>query len=265
VLSAPGPVVELNGGAVSIGGRPVLRRVDLSVLAGEFVTVLGPNGSGKSTLVRALIGLRPLSRGQLALFGTPFPEFHDWHRIGFVPQRGGATSGVPASVWEVVASGRLSRRRTWRPLGRADRAAIEEALEAVDLADRGQDGISTLSGGQQQRALIARALAGEPDVLFLDEPNAGVDLAHQDSMARILGRLSDAGATVVLVAHELGPLHEHLYRAIVMADGRIQYDGPPPTQSSGPADHTHHHGQPGTHDHVPHIGLSLDSDGRDSR
>ena len=259
------PVVQITGGDVAIAGRPILRGIDLTVEPGEWLVVLGANGSGKSTLTRAMLGLRPLTGGEARLFGTPVAKFRDWHRVGFVPQRGGATSGVPASVWEIVATGRLSRRRAWRPLGRTDRAAIEAALEAVDLAERAQDGISTLSGGQQQRALIARALASEPDVLFLDEPNAGVDLAHQESMARILGRLSDAGATVVLVAHELGPLHEHLDRAIVMADGRIQYDGPPPTLPSGPADQTHHHGQPGTHDHVPHIGLSLDSEGRSSR
>ena len=256
------PVVQITAGDVAIAGRPILRGIDLSVEVGEWLVVLGANGSGKSTLTRAMLGLRPLTGGEARLFGTPVSKFRDWHRIGFVPQRGGATSGVPASVWEIVASGRLSRRSWFRPLLKADRAAIGAALEAVDLADRAHDGIATLSGGQQQRALIARALAGEPEALFLDEPNAGVDLAHQESMARILGRLSDAGATVVLVAHELGPLQEHLDRAVVMADGRIQYDGPPPATA---ADHAHHHGRPGHHDHVPHIGLSLDSEGRDPR
>jgi zinc transport system ATP-binding protein len=256
------PVVQITGGDVAIAGRPILRGIDLSVEAGEWLVVLGANGSGKSTLTRAMLGLRPLTGGEARLFGIPVAKFRDWHRIGFVPQRGGATSGVPASVWEIVASGRLSRRRVWRPLGRADRVAIDAALEAVDLADRAHDGIATLSGGQQQRALIARALAGEPEALFLDDPNAGVDLEHQVSMARILRRLSDAGATVVLVAHELGPLQEHLDRAVVMADGRIQYDGPP---LAPPDDHAHHHGRSGTHDHVPHIDLSLDSDGRPGR
>lgn len=256
------PVVQISSGDVALAGRPILRDIDLTVEPGEWLVVLGANGSGKSTLTRAMLGLRPLTSGEARLFGTPVTKFRDWHRIGFVPQRGGATSGVPASVWEIVASGRLSRRTVWRPLGRADRSAIDAALEAVDLAERAHDGIATLSGGQQQRALIARALAGEPEALFLDEPNAGVDLAHQESMARILGRLSDAGATVVLVAHELGPLAEHLDRAVVMADGRIQYDGPPPAEG---ADHGHHHGRPASHDHVPHIAIDLDSGGRPAR
>ncbi len=219
--------IELTDGAVAIGGRPVLRGIDLTVPAGQFLTVLGANGSGKSTLVRAVTGLRPLTRGSLQLFGTPFDRFTDWARIGFVPQRVGAASGVPSSVWEVVASGRLSRRRLLRPLSRADRAAIEDALEVVGLTDRARDGAANLSGGQQQRVLIARALAGEPDLFFLDEPTAGVDHHHQQSLADTLAIMHRRGATIVLVAHELGPLAPLVDRAIVMRDGRIGYDGPP--------------------------------------
>src|SRR4051812_45706634 len=112
------PPVQLDDGAVAIGGRPVLRGIDLEVPSGQFLALMGANGSGKSTLVRALTGLRPLASGRLALFGTPIDRFQEWSRIGFVPQRGGATSGVPASVWELVASGRLTHRRLFRPLSR---------------------------------------------------------------------------------------------------------------------------------------------------
>ncbi|HRK46571.1 MAG TPA: ATP-binding cassette domain-containing protein, partial [Nocardioides sp.] len=118
--------VRLTDGAVAIGGRPVLRAVDLTVESGQFVALMGANGSGKSTLVRALTGLLPLTVGRLELFGTPLEEFTDWRRVGFVPQRSGAASGVPASVWEVVASGRLTHRKLFRPLSRAHRAAIDE-------------------------------------------------------------------------------------------------------------------------------------------
>src|SRR5690606_19467128 len=150
------------------------------------VALMGANGSGKSTLVRALTGLREASHGSVELFGTPLGRFHDWHRVGFVPQRATAAGGVPASVWEVVASGRLTRRRLLRPLGRAGRRAIEDALEVVGLGARRHDGISQLSGGQQQRALIARALAGEPELFVLDEPTAGVDLPNQHALAGAL-------------------------------------------------------------------------------
>ena len=258
-------VIELSQGAVAIAGRPILRGIDLTVTSGEFVALMGANGSGKSTLVRALTGLLPLAAGSLTLFGTPFDDFHDWQRVGFVPQRGGAGSGVPASVWEVVASGRLTRRRLLRPLGRADRAAIAEALEVVGLSHRARDGVSMLSGGQQQRVLIARALAGEPELFFLDEPTAGVDLPNQQVLADTLETLSDRGATIVLVAHELGPMAPLIDRAVVMRDGRVAYDGPPLASDEVATAHLdghhHHHAEPDHHDHAPHVSSPLE-DGR---
>jgi zinc transport system ATP-binding protein len=262
--------VRLEDGTVAIGGRPVLRGIDLVVESGEFLALMGANGSGKSTLVRALTRLRPLTSGRLELFGTPSGSFEEWRRIGFVPQRATAASGVPASVWELVASGRLPRRRLLRPLSRSDRAAVVDALDVVGLAHRARDGVSTLSGGQQQRVLIARALAGEPELFFLDEPTAGVDLPHQQALAEALGRLKARGATIVLVAHELGPLTELVDRAVVMRDGRIAYDGPALADHEvhqpefGEA-HTHHHLRDRDvtrrHDHAPHVGSPLDPPG----
>ena len=265
--------VRLRDGAVAIGGRPVLRGIHLTVETGEFVALMGANGSGKSTLVRALTGLRPLATGTLELFDTPFGAFSDWHRIGFVPQRSGATGGVPASVWEVVASGRLTRRRLLRPLSRADRAAIDDAIAVVGLEDLARTGVAQLSGGQQQRVLIARALAGEPELFFLDEPAAGVDLPNQLALADSLSRLKHRGATIVLVAHELGPLADLVDRAVVMRDGRVAYDGAPLADHEvhhpdfGEAHSHHHHASDhrSRHDHVPSVVSPLDGPGREKR
>ncbi len=261
-----GPAVEITGGAVAIGGRPVLRGIDLAVENGDFVALMGANGSGKSTLVRALVGLRPLTAGEVRLFGTPLDHFDAWQRIGYVPQRATAGAGVPASVWEVVASGRLTRRRLLHPLTRTDRAVITDALETVGLLDRRRDAVSHLSGGQQQRVLIARALAGEPELFFLDEPTAGVDLPSQQALAATLAHLKERGATVVLVAHELGPLAPLVDRAVVMRDGRAAYDGPPLQDHevhqpwfAEPHTHHHHHEGPAVHrDHAPPITSPLD-------
>ncbi|MCD4527203.1 metal ABC transporter ATP-binding protein [Nocardioides sp. cx-173] len=265
-MTAPVPPIELTDGAVAIGGRPILRGIDLRVEAGQFLALLGANGSGKSTLVRALTGLSPLAHGRLRLFGTDLHDFHEWRRVGFVPQRAGATSGVPASVWEVVASGRLNHRRLLRPLSRADRAAIDDALEVVGLSDRRRDGVGQLSGGQQQRTLIARALASEPELIFLDEPTAGVDVPNQLALAEALGELKARGATIVLVTHELGPLAPLVDRAVVMRDGRIAYDGAPltdhevhdPWLAEPHTDHHHHHAHAERHDHTPHVASPLE-------
>ncbi len=238
-------VVEVRHAAAGYDGREVLSDVSLSVAAGDVVAVLGANGSGKSTLIRTVLGLVPLRRGEIELFGTPQRRFRHWERIGYVPQRLGAGSGVPATVGEVVASGRLARRGIFRFPGAADKTAVREALAGVGLLDRIGDPVATLSGGQQQRTLIARALAGKPDLLVLDEPNAGVDAASQEAFAAALTRFTAAGGTIMLVLHELGPLRPLIGRGVVVHGGRIAHEGTPPEPAG-------HHAEPG-HDHVhPH-------------
>ncbi len=239
------PVVHVQHGTVAYDGRAVLRDVSLAVDPGEVVAILGANGSGKSTLVRAILGLVPLAAGTVELFGAPPGRFRQWQRIGYVPQRMGAASGVPATVHEVVAAGRLARRGFLRPPRAADRRAVTAALASVGLAERAGDPVATLSGGQQQRVLIARALAGAPDLLVLDEPTAGVDAASQAAFAEALHGFVGGGGTALLVAHELGPLRPLISRAVVVHLGRIAHDGACPEPAG-------HHAEPG-HDHVhPH-------------
>ena len=245
MTAAASPVVELRGAAVAYDGRTAVAGVDLRVDAGEVVAVLGANGSGKSTLVKAVVGLLPLATGELALFGTPRSRFRAWTRVGYVPQRAGASTGVPATVREVVATGRLALTGLRRPRPE-DRRAVDRALDTVGLADRARDSVATLSGGQQQRVLIARALTCDPELLVLDEPTAGVDLASQQALAQALRLLVDRGTTVVLVAHELGPMHPLITRALTMADGRVLHDGAPPEP-----DHLHIHDP--EHAHPVHV------------
>jgi zinc transport system ATP-binding protein len=239
------PILRIEQGTVAFGGRPVLRDLNLTVQTREVVAILGANGSGKSTLIRAALGLVPLASGSVELFGVPQRRFRDWRRIGYVPQRLGAGSGVPATLREVVTAGRLAKRGFLRPARSGDRAAVNRAIELVGLGERARMPVSVLSGGQQQRTLIARALAGEPDLLVLDEPTAGVDAASQEAFAGALERFVEGGGTVILVAHELGPLQPIITRAVALHDGVIAHDGPVP-QPAG------HHAHP-DHDHVhPH-------------
>ncbi|MDG5807302.1 metal ABC transporter ATP-binding protein [Streptomyces ossamyceticus] len=243
------PVISLRGVRAELGSRTVLRGIDLTVNRGEVVALLGANGSGKSTAVRTVIGQVPVTDGEIELFGTPRRRFHDWRRLGYVPQRTTAAGGVPATVTEVVASGRLSRARLGI-LRRADHEAIRRAIDLVGLADRAKDSVNALSGGQHQRVLIARALASEPELLIMDEPMAGVDLASQEVLARTLRGEVARGTTVLLVLHELGPLEPLIDRAVVLRDGCVLHDGPPPKavgQHALPGhDHVHPHAAPGT-------------------
>ena len=239
------PVVAVNGVTINLGGRPVVKQVDLTVDVGEFVTVLGTNGSGKSTLVRACIGLVPINSGSIELFGTPLTKFKSWHRLGYVPQRSNATSGVPATVYEVVMSGRLARRRFFGGRNQADLEAVIEAVERVGLTDRLRDAVTELSGGQQQRVLIARALAAQAELLIMDEPTAGVDHANQESLAELLCGLVRDGASILLVEHELGPLQPLIDRAVVLRAGEIVYNGSVDGVAAHEYAHMHPHtGQP---------------------
>ena len=250
------PVFDLTGGQVVLGGRRILEDVSFRVVAGEFVAILGANGSGKTTLVRALVGLVPLAAGELSVFGEPIKRFRDWPRLGYVPQRLAVGGGVPATVGEIVASGRTARLSRFRRFSADDRRAVAHALEDVGLTARLDDPVTTLSGGQQQRVLIARALAGEPEVLVLDEPTAGVDADSQDTLAGALGHLSHAGGSVVLVAHELGPLADLIGRAVVLSRGRVVSDGPPPKPEGHHAAPTHVHLHPHA-DQPPAAGFGL--------
>ncbi|MFE1102800.1 metal ABC transporter ATP-binding protein [Nocardiopsis alba] len=238
-------------------GVPVLDGVDVEIPVGRTLAVLGPNGSGKSTLMRAMLGIVPLTSGEIRVHGVPLKRFRDWRRIGYVPQRLTAGGAVPATVREIVASGQVARRRRLSLPTRDDRVAVDEALAAVDLSDRAGDSVRELSGGQQQRVLIARALAGRPDTFVMDEPMAGVDADNQRALAEAISRLRDQGSTVVLVLHELGPLEEVIDRAVVLEHGRVVHDGAPPKATGACArpghEHQHPHPDPNDPDAHPEI------------
>jgi zinc transport system ATP-binding protein len=209
------------------GGPEVLGRVDLKIHAGEFLTIAGPNGGGKTTLLRVALGLEEPVSGTARLFGEPADRVRDRYRIGYLAQRTRLGIDAPASVGEVVTSGRVARRGLLKPFGRADRDAIAEAIARVGLEDQASTPIQRLSGGQQQRAFIAKALAGEPELLVLDEPTAGVDVDAQEAFGAFLGELHQAlGVTILYVSHEFGAVERFVER-VVLVRGGIVFDGPP--------------------------------------
>lgn len=220
---APAPVCFTDA-AIGYGARPVVRGLNLRIEAGERVALLGPNGSGKSTVVRGLLGLARLLDGSLELFGVRADRFHERARIGYVPQRNMENSPVPATVWEVVTTGRLARRGLFTPLRRHDRLICAQAIATVGLADRRTVQVAHLSGGQQRRVLIARALAGEPDLLVMDEPTAGVDVEQQQALLNSLHRLAAGQVTMVVVTHDLAGLDGLVDRSVTLEHGRLVRD-----------------------------------------
>ncbi len=221
----PPPAIEIKGLTVHLGGTQILHGIDLTVNQGDVLAVLGANGSGKSTLVKALVQSVPVSGGDVSVLGAPLGRKVPWSRIGYVPQRARAQSGITASAQEIVASGLLGPRQLRKPRDWAVRT--HDALNRVGLAHRAQSAIHELSGGQQQRVMIARALVRDPDLLFLDEPVAGVDHKSQINFAANLRELTASGITIVVVLHELGDIAELITRTIVLNHGKIVHDGGP--------------------------------------
>jgi zinc transport system ATP-binding protein len=205
----------------------VLNDVTLEVRAGEFVALVGPNGSGKSTLLKVLLGAFAPASGRVDLLGRPPGDVRDRWRVGYVPQRPSLLSEVPATVEEIVAAGRLRRRGWWRGPTRSDHDAVRHAIGSVGLSELASSPLNELSIGQQQRAFIARAFAGEPELLVLDEPIAGVDAESQrrfrDSLVHLIRQ---HGAGVLLVSHELAAVADVIDRVVVLKQ-RVVFDGPP--------------------------------------
>jgi zinc transport system ATP-binding protein len=209
------------------GGPEVLSGVDLEIRRGEFVTIAGPNGGGKTTLLRVALGLEVPVKGEAHLFDEPADRVRDRYRIGYLAQRTRLAIDAPATVREVVTAGRVARRGLLKPFGPVDREAIADAVSRVGLVDQAATPIQRLSGGQQQRAFIAKALAGEPELLVLDEPTAGVDVDAQEAFGAFLGDLHQAlGVTILYVSHEFGAVERFVERVILVRGG-IVFDGPP--------------------------------------
>ncbi|MDO8388990.1 MAG: metal ABC transporter ATP-binding protein [Actinomycetota bacterium] len=255
----PVPVVRLVGAGFGYEGV-VAARADLVVQAGEVVALLGANGSGKSTIIKGMLGLIDHLGGEVEWFGRPMASFRERWRVGYVPQRELAASPVPATLDEVVRSGRVARIGLLGRYRAADRRAVARAIRTVGLDERRRTPVRQLSGGQQRRALVARALAGDAEVLVLDEPFAGVDHESQEALAATFRDLAANGVTLIVVLHEVGPLEGVVTRSVCIDNGEVLYDGPPGQRPASMPDdpdphggHDHHHS--GDHEQRPRLGL----------
>ncbi|NHN48308.1 metal ABC transporter ATP-binding protein [Halostella sp. JP-L12] len=219
-------VVDVEDATFGYGDRPVVEDVSLSVESGEFLGLVGPNGSGKSTLLSLVLGLRRPDSGSVRLFGEPAHEFGDGERVGYVAQNvGGTPARMPVTVREVVTMGRYPRVGVGR-LSDADREAVRRAMATVGVDDLADRPIADLSGGQRQRAFIARALAGEADLLVLDEPAVGVDAESRSAFYDLLAGLNDEGLTIVLVEHDIGVVTGHA-TSVACINCSLRYHGDP--------------------------------------
>jgi ABC-type cobalamin/Fe3+-siderophores transport systems, ATPase components len=228
-------VIELQGIAVSYGGRSVLSDIDLSIGAGERLALIGPNGAGKSTLLRVVTGLVAPSEGQVTVDGDALRTLDRAsiaRRIAVVPQQ----VSVPFStrVEELVGLGRLPHEDPLRGARPADRAAVASAIERVGIGHLLGRDVRELSLGERQLTLVALAVAQAAPVLILDEPTVHLDLRHQVATMELLVDLNTRdGTTVVAVLHDLSLAAAFFPRLVLLDRGRIVADGEPLEVLSG--------------------------------
>ncbi|HMP90178.1 MAG TPA: metal ABC transporter ATP-binding protein [Kiritimatiellia bacterium] len=208
---------------VSYNRKPVLWDVDLDIPEGRLVGIIGPNGAGKSTLMKAILDLIPRTSGDVMIYGKPHRE--QCRRVAYVPQRESVDWDFPVDALDVVTMGRYTAIGWCRPVTRKHREVALEALRRVGMEPFAHRQINQLSGGQQQRVFLARALAQQADIYFMDEPFAGVDAATERVIMELLRDLREQGKTVLAVHHDLQTVPEY-FDWLIMLNMRVVAAGP---------------------------------------
>jgi iron complex transport system ATP-binding protein len=222
-------LLEATDLSCALGGRQVLSGVSLTARPGEVLALIGPNGAGKTTLLRALAGLLRPRAGKITLDGRPLDSFaprERARRLAYAPQSG--AEDWPLTVEQAIALGRAPHRGWLLPLGAADHAAVERAIERTGTGELRERPVRELSGGEQRRVILARALAQEPEVLLLDEPTAALDLRYQVEILELARRLAHADRlTVIVTLHDLSQAALVANRIVLLGDGHVLAAGAP--------------------------------------
>jgi manganese/zinc/iron transport system ATP- binding protein len=210
-VSAPVSIHDLT---VAYHRKPVLWDIDLDIPKGSLCAIVGPNGAGKSTLIKAAMDLVPKASGRVLIYGKPFRQQR--RMVAYVPQRESVDWDFPVDAIGVVLMGCYGRIGWCKPVRHRDREAAMAALERVGMTDYAHRQISQLSGGQQQRVFLARALAEDADIYFMDEPFASVDAATEKAIVQVLRDLRSSGRTVIVVHHDLQTVPEYFDHVILL-------------------------------------------------
>ena len=215
--------LEIHDLTVSYNKKPVLWGIDLKLPSGVIAGIIGPNGAGKSTLIKTIMGLIPAASGYIKIFDQTLDNVRKI--VSYVPQRESVDWEFPASVMDVVLMGRYGQLGLFRRPRKADKDAAMECLEKVGMEAFAQRQIAQLSGGQQQRVFLARALAQNADIYFMDEPFAGVDAATESAIIGLIRKMSEAGKTIIIVHHDLQSASQY-FDWVILVNMRLIASGP---------------------------------------
>ncbi|PTX55324.1 manganese/zinc/iron transport system ATP- binding protein [Melghirimyces profundicolus] len=224
--------VSIRDLSVAYHRKPVLRDIQFDAPEGKLIGIVGPNGAGKSTLIKAMMNLLPLTSGDVKIYGKPYKEQRDL--VGYVPQRESVDWDFPTSALDVVLMGRYGKLGWFRRPKAADREFAMDCLDKVGMADFAKRQISQLSGGQQQRVFLARSLAQDARIYFMDEPFVGVDAATEKAIIRLLNELKAQEKTVLVVHHDLQTVREYFDWLLMLNMRQIAFG---PTSWVFTADH----------------------------
>lgn len=227
------PIFDVKNLSFVVKEQTILSNISLEIFPSEYIAIIGPNGGGKTTLVRMLLGLEKPTNGEVKIYGKKLSQFKEWYKIGYVPQRASLVDGsFPATVLDIVNMGRTSQRGLFSTLSKSDRTFVYDAMQKMDILDLADKMVGTLSGGQRQRVMIARALASNPKILILDEPNTGVDAASQKNFYALLRELNKKdGITIVFITHDIGVIADDIARLFTINQKAIICNNPKQTLS----------------------------------
>lgn len=209
--------------SAAYGKEPIIFDINLKIPKGTIAGIVGPNGAGKSTLIKAIMGLTPVCQGKISIFGKPFKKA--LKHIGYMPQRENIDWDFPVTVHDVVMMGRYQKLGLFKRPRKEDDDIVNTCLERVELLPYKHRQISNLSGGQQQRVFLARALAQESDLYFMDEPFAGVDAKTEKAIMAVLQELRNKGKTLIVIHHDLATVRDH-FDYLVLINHQIIASGP---------------------------------------
>lgn len=216
-------IIEVDNLSFGYNGESILKNINFTIRPGDFVSLIGSNGAGKSTLIKLILGELSPKKGSIRVLDINPKDYKEWHRVGYVPQKGiESISNFPASAEEIVQANLFSQIGLLRFARKEHKLKTNNALDLVGMAKYSKELVGNLSGGQQQRVLLARALVNDPEILILDEPTTGVDDTTVESFYHLIKDFNEkSGITIFIVTHDIDRASKFVTRTFCLEKGSL--------------------------------------------